>query len=97
MISTAVAALGNINLFIGLENESVIDHKPEINQLDWETCPTALNLECAKFEVPFDYRRRSKRTSDEKFTLSVIRLPASDESTKLGSIFINPGGPGMRQ
>ncbi|CAE6452524.1 unnamed protein product [Rhizoctonia solani] len=62
-------------------------------KLLWQTCDKDVNLKCADFKVDFDYRKR--RTSNETFTLPVIRLPAVNRSGKLGSIFVNPGGPGL--
>ena len=40
--------------------------------------------------MPFDYRRPAWR----RFSLPVIKLPASDPAHRIGSLVINPGGPG---
>ena len=63
-----------------------------VQDLDWEACPTDTmpTLECTTVEVPVDW----EDPSGETFQLSVNRLPASDLDTNLGSLFLNPGGPG---
>lgn len=46
--------------------------------------------ECGRFEVPLDYRN----VTAGKASLAVARYP-SIKQPKLGTLFINPGGPGM--
>jgi pimeloyl-ACP methyl ester carboxylesterase len=57
-------------------------------RLHWTPCGDG--LECSTAQVPLDYDRPSGAT----ITLALIRLPASDPSRRIGSIFVNPGGPG---
>ncbi|MBE1564199.1 alpha/beta hydrolase [Nonomuraea africana] len=52
----------------------------------WDDCGDG--FECAKLRVPLDYRH----PRGEELAISVIRLPATGD--RLGSIVINPGGPG---
>ena len=40
--------------------------------------------------VPLDY----DRPKGKQITLALTRLPAGDPGRKIGSLFINPGGPG---
>ena len=47
-------------------------------------------IECARVEVPLDYAQPQGRT----ITLGVLRRPASDRSQRIGSLLVNPGGPG---
>ena len=54
----------------------------------WSGCGG--DFECATVKVPLDYAHPSGDTID----LAVIRLPAGDESKRVGSLLINPGGPG---
>jgi pimeloyl-ACP methyl ester carboxylesterase len=56
--------------------------------LDWQDCGEG--FQCATAEVPRDYDRPDGRTLD----LAVARLPATDQSRRIGSLFVNPGGPG---
>ncbi|NGN91748.1 alpha/beta hydrolase [Nocardioides sp. KC13] len=55
-------------------------------KLDWKRCNGA--FECATLEVPLDYSDPTGRTID----VAVIKDPANEK--KIGSLAINPGGPG---
>jgi pimeloyl-ACP methyl ester carboxylesterase len=55
--------------------------------IEWAPCDS---FECASFPVPIDYTDPDLG----EFTLSLIRLPAGDPSTRIGYLFVNPGGPG---
>jgi pimeloyl-ACP methyl ester carboxylesterase len=57
-------------------------------KLRWHLCDHG--FQCARLLVPFDYRRPAWR----RFSLPVIRLPAADPGQRLGSLVVNPGGPG---
>ena len=61
-------------------------------RLRWQDChPEAgPNFECADIRVPLDYDRPWGR----RVSLALVRLPAAKPKAKIGSIFINPGGPG---
>jgi pimeloyl-ACP methyl ester carboxylesterase len=56
--------------------------------LDWQTCG---RFQCAKLTVPLDYSDPSKGTID----LFVKRREAGDKSGRVGSLLVNPGGPGL--
>ncbi|WP_189224576.1 alpha/beta hydrolase [Saccharothrix coeruleofusca] len=71
-------------------------------QLAWEDCePYATNettqrlyrgkknLECTRLEVPLDYGKPDGRT----IKVGLLRQPASGE--RIGSLLLNPGGPGV--
>jgi pimeloyl-ACP methyl ester carboxylesterase len=47
-------------------------------------------FECATVPVPLDY----DRPSGAKVSIAVTRLPATDPARRIGSLFLNPGGPG---
>jgi hypothetical protein len=47
-------------------------------------------FQCATAVVPLDYDKPKGR----QITLALARLPASDPSRRIGSLFLNPGGPG---
>ncbi len=58
-------------------------------RVSWSACGDG--FECARVAVPLDYERPGRDVID----LSVVRLPASGGAEKrLGSLLINPGGPG---
>jgi pimeloyl-ACP methyl ester carboxylesterase len=56
--------------------------------LVWTGCGG--DFQCAKLTVPIDYSAPSGATTK----VSVIRLRSGDPSTRIGSLVINPGGPG---
>ncbi len=56
-------------------------------RLDWADCERA---QCATLEVPVDYDNPEGETID----LALSRVPARKGSKRLGSIVVNPGGPG---
>ena len=47
-------------------------------------------LQCAHLEVPLDYAHPDGQT----IKLGLLRRPASDPARRIGSLVINPGGPG---
>ncbi|MBB5156174.1 alpha/beta hydrolase [Saccharopolyspora phatthalungensis] len=47
-------------------------------------------LECARLEVPMDYAAPQGQT----ITIGVLRKPATDPGQRIGSLVMNPGGPG---
>ncbi|GGM33861.1 hydrolase [Longimycelium tulufanense] len=57
-------------------------------RLHWSACGDG--FECATAQVPLDYRDPRGKLID----LAVIRLPASDQGLRIGSLFVNFGGPG---
>lgn len=56
--------------------------------IDWTSCGPG--LECASVPVPVDW----SKPEGERITLAVIRHPASNPDEKIGTMFIEPGGPG---
>ena len=57
-------------------------------ELSWTTCYD--NYECTDLAVPIDYTNISTGT----FQISVLRFSAQDQENRLGSLIVNPGGPG---
>ena len=55
--------------------------------LDWSSCETAAT-ECARLEVPLDYADPGGETIE----LALLRVPAA--GGRVGSLVVNPGGPG---
>lgn len=55
--------------------------------LDWASCDA---FECATLEVPLDHGN----PEGDQIEISVIRRPASDTANRIGSVVLNPGGPG---
>jgi pimeloyl-ACP methyl ester carboxylesterase len=50
-----------------------------------------LSLQCARLEVPLDYANPQGRTA----RIGLLRRPADNPPERLGSLIINPGGPGI--
>jgi pimeloyl-ACP methyl ester carboxylesterase len=57
-------------------------------QPDWERCGT--NQQCATITVPLDYAKPAGETIE----LRARKVLARDKAGKIGTLFINPGGPG---
>jgi pimeloyl-ACP methyl ester carboxylesterase len=60
----------------------------DAQKLNWRSCDNG--FQCARLLVPFDYRRPAWR----RFSLPLIKLPATGPARRIGSLVINPGGPG---
>jgi pimeloyl-ACP methyl ester carboxylesterase len=60
----------------------------DAQKLRWRSCDNG--FQCARLLVPFDYQRPAWR----RFSLPVIRLRATGQGTRIGSLVVNPGGPG---
>ncbi|BFU44533.1 alpha/beta hydrolase [Krasilnikovia sp. MM14-A1004] len=58
-------------------------------KLDWYGCYGW--AQCATAEVPLDYDNPRGR----QVTLALVRVRAKDQERKIGSLFVNPGGPGV--
>ena len=66
-----------------------VDLQPYYSQqVRWEGCGG--DFQCATVKVPLDYANPAAGD----VSLAVIRLPASDPGARVGSLLINPGGPG---
>ncbi len=57
-------------------------------KLDWQPCSSG--FQCARLLVPVDYAR----PAGSRFSLPVVRLQAAGPARRIGSIVLNPGGPG---
>ena len=55
--------------------------------IDWQPCEGNDSHDCGTLEVPVDYRDPEGETID----LALLRVPADDP---IGSLVVNPGGPG---
>ena len=57
-------------------------------KLDWQQCYS--NYQCADLLVPIDYQDLATGT----FSIAVLKFNAYEPSKRLGSLVVNPGGPG---
>ena len=73
-----------------------VDAAPPASPLRWSPCfkqiqaSTGASYQCTVVPVPLDYDAPNGPLMD----LSLVRIPARDQANKIGSIFLNPGGPG---
>ena len=58
-------------------------------QLGWEPCEDGDEFECATLTVPLDYNDPAAGTVE----IAVLRSPSSGDD-RIGSLLVNPGGPG---
>lgn len=61
-----------------------------IPTLNWGPCEDDRMVQCATARVPLDY----DKPNGAKVTLDLAKISASGPGTKLGTLFVNPGGPG---
>ena len=47
-------------------------------------------VECARVDVPLDYAKPDGKT----VSIAMLRRPAEDQANRIGSLLVNPGGPG---
>lgn len=55
---------------------------------EWRECRGS--MECAEIEVPLDY----DEPTGKRIELALLRVPAGAGDDKVGSLLVNPGGPG---
>ena len=58
-------------------------------KLDWTGCGGG--DECAKLTVPLDYAHPN---NGRTIKVALLRVPATDSKKRIGSLLLNPGGPG---
>lgn len=64
---------------------------PGTPKVAWSPCHAEFGpFQCGTVQVPLDYDGPDGGT----ISIAVVRLPASDPAHRIGSLFINPGGPG---
>lgn len=60
-------------------------------KLSWHECSGISGFQCATMRVPVDYAHPDPATD---LKLAVARKPATGPGSRLGSLLVNPGGPG---
>jgi pimeloyl-ACP methyl ester carboxylesterase len=58
------------------------------SKIGWGKCYG--QFQCGTLQVPLDY----SRPSGPRISLAVVRLRATDTARRIGSLLLNPGGPG---
>src|SRR5690348_9597733 len=60
-------------------------------KIAWSTCFSELGrFQCGTLQVPLDYGQPNGTT----ISLAVVKQPATDPAHRIGSLLLNPGGPG---
>jgi pimeloyl-ACP methyl ester carboxylesterase len=64
-----------------------------VNPIEWKACDgsTSSEVECGSIEVPFDYADPEQGS----FVLYVKKHNAANPADRIGSMMVNPGGPGF--
>ncbi|QRW24740.1 alpha/beta hydrolase family protein [Rhizoctonia solani] len=60
--------------------------------ISWSACPDSSNTQCAIFDVPMDYTNPENGKTVSIFMRKYAATAPEDQ--RLGSILVNPGGPG---
>ncbi len=75
-------------LFLLLPLAATARSAPAVPELRWRACHDG--FECAMAQVPLDHTR----PRGPRIGIALIRKPASDRAHRIGTLFVNPGGPG---
>jgi pimeloyl-ACP methyl ester carboxylesterase len=64
-----------------------------VNPIEWTACDGSTNteVECGNIEVPFDYADPEQGS----FVLYIKKHNAANPADRIGSMMVNPGGPGF--
>lgn len=69
-----------------------VDELPAVDPIQWGRCPAQpAPWQCGTVEVPLDYRAGA---DSPRVTIALTRLPAARAADRIGSLVVNPGGPG---
>ncbi|MFI6072701.1 alpha/beta fold hydrolase [Actinoplanes sp. NPDC051343] len=85
--ATASAAAPGAYALTGATERRRVD-SVKTPKLNWYSCYDW--GQCATAKVPLDY----DSPNGKQITLALLRVPARDQKHRIGSLFINPGGPG---
>ncbi|MFJ4849195.1 MULTISPECIES: alpha/beta hydrolase [unclassified Streptomyces] len=68
------------------------DLRPYYEQkISWQSCKDMPGMQCGTMKAPLDYKHPSGGTD---LTLAVARKKAAGPGKRIGSLLVNPGGPG---
>jgi pimeloyl-ACP methyl ester carboxylesterase len=91
VLAGAITAVGWPAAALGTTPEQP---QPAVPALTWAACPPEQDIparfRCATAKVPLDHRRPGGPT----ISLALVRHAARKPESRLGSLFMNPGGPG---
>jgi len=89
-LCVAIASLGisGIAPHAGATTHTALAAAPT-PKLDWKSCGG--DNQCAKLTVPLDYDHPD---NGKTMKVALLRVRATDQKKRIGSLLINPGGPG---
>jgi pimeloyl-ACP methyl ester carboxylesterase len=91
--SLAAGAANSALASVAAAQQPAVGARPALGPTaQWGACSHGIpaQFQCATEPVPLDYRH----PNGSKIGLALMRLPASDPSERIGSLFIDFGGPG---
>jgi pimeloyl-ACP methyl ester carboxylesterase len=97
LVRQAVVALHvtfGICLLLGSDRADASSSRTDSpDTIAWQSCPGVpdKNIQCAQVQVPLDWAR----PAGPKISLAVARHLASKPEERIGSLFVNYGGPGV--
>jgi pimeloyl-ACP methyl ester carboxylesterase len=85
-LTSGVVALGVV-----VVAPAAVAEQAAVPAINWQPCGEQNpGFDCATVDVPLDY----DQPRGPKTQLSLARKPAADKKNRIGTVFINPGGPG---
>src|SRR4051812_28288053 len=93
LVTMAVVVLGLVAVSLSAPTGAAASPGPRSTTaaINWTACdPPGSGLECARVPVPLDW----DKPNGKQIELAVIRHLASRPAERIGSMFVNPGGPG---
>src|SRR5215210_6210222 len=95
MASKRVGAAGAVCLLLCLAFGFAADESaaapPSKSKIGWSSCSQSFGpFECGTVQVPLDY----DEPAGAVISIALVRLPATDPAHRIGSLLLNPGGPG---
>ncbi len=63
---------------------------PAPSSIVWKKCQQDATLLCSSLEVPLNYAKPSGR----QLLIALLKVPATKPAKRIGSLLVNPGGPG---
>jgi pimeloyl-ACP methyl ester carboxylesterase len=90
-VALAVVAGGQAGTATGQASDAGGVAAARVPALEWAPCgPERPGRECAVATVPVDHDHPGGPTTE----VALARIPAADQANRIGSLFVNPGGPG---
>jgi pimeloyl-ACP methyl ester carboxylesterase len=69
----------------------ILRHEPVPGPIRWKPCPEDERVQCGTMRVPVDWTV----PLGPQIELQLARSPATDPARRIGTLMVNPGGPGV--